>query len=54
VFGPEEREDRQLEVVRAAPEQLLDTVELTVGEPEGPVELRLGDARQRPENIERI
>jgi hypothetical protein len=38
VLGPEEREDRQFEVVRRPPEELLDTVELPVGETEGAVE----------------
>ena len=52
VLRPEEREDRQFEVVRFPLEQLADTVELPVGEPEGPVEQRLGDARQKSENIE--
>ncbi len=34
VLGPEEREDRQLEVVRRSPEQCADTIELPVGETE--------------------
>jgi hypothetical protein len=38
VLRPEEREDGQLEVVRRPPEELLDTVELPVGETEGAVE----------------
>jgi drug/metabolite transporter (DMT)-like permease len=38
VLGPEQREDRQLEVVRVAPEQLADTVELPVREAERAVE----------------
>ena len=38
VLRPEHREDRQLEVVRAAREQLADTVELPVGQTEGTVE----------------
>jgi hypothetical protein len=38
VFRPEEREDGELEVVRRPPEQLADTVELTVREAETAVE----------------
>jgi hypothetical protein len=34
VLGPEEREHRKLEVVRVAPQQLPDTVELPVREAE--------------------
>ena len=34
VLGPEQREDRQLEVVRLAPEQLDDAVQLPVREAE--------------------
>ena len=47
VLRPEEREDGELEVVRLALEQLLDTVELPVGEAEGAVERLFGDPRQR-------
>src|ERR1051326_3200734 len=36
VLRPEQREDRELEVVRLALEQFADTRELTVGETEGP------------------
>jgi hypothetical protein len=46
VLGPEEREDRELEVVRVAVEQFADTVELPVGQPEGPVERLFRDRRQ--------
>jgi hypothetical protein len=46
VLRPQEREHRQLERVRVAFQQLADTVELTVGKPEGAVERLLGDARQ--------
>jgi hypothetical protein len=46
VFGPEEREDGELEVVRLAAEQLLDTVEFPVGQPEGAMERLFGDPRQ--------
>jgi hypothetical protein len=38
VLGPENGEDRELEVVRAAAEQLADSVELPVGETECAVE----------------
>jgi hypothetical protein len=38
VLGPENGEDRELEVVRSAAEQLADSVELPVGETEGAVE----------------
>jgi hypothetical protein len=37
VLRPEEREDRQLEVVRLAPEQLDDAIQLPVGQPESTV-----------------
>jgi hypothetical protein len=37
VLGPEQREDRQLEVIRLPAEQLADTVELPVGQTEGTV-----------------
>ena len=37
VLRPEEREDRELEVVRVAPEQVPDTVRFPVGQTEGAV-----------------
>jgi len=46
VLRPEQREDGELEVVRLALEQLLDTTELPVGQPEGAVERLFGDPRQ--------
>jgi hypothetical protein len=46
VLRPEQREDGELEVVRLALEQLLDTVELPVGQPEGAVERLFGNPRQ--------
>jgi hypothetical protein len=47
VLRPEQREDRELEVVRVAREQLPDSVELPVGETEGSVErLLLRDRTQ--------
>ena len=50
VLGPEQREDRELEVVRLALEQLLDTVEFPVGQAEGAVERLFGDPRQEFES----
>jgi hypothetical protein len=47
VLAPEQREDRQLEMVRVPLEQLADTVQLPVGEAEGPMERLLGERRQR-------
>jgi hypothetical protein len=38
VLGPEQREDRELEVVRIAREQLADPLELLVGQPQRTVE----------------
>jgi hypothetical protein len=46
VLRPEERKDRQLEVVRLAPEQVDDTLELPVRESEGTVERLFRDRRQ--------
>jgi hypothetical protein len=46
VLRPEQREDRELEVVRLALEQFADTRELTVGETEGPVQRLFEDPRQ--------
>ena len=46
VLRPEQREDGELEVVRLAPEQLADAVELPVGQPERAVERLFGDRRQ--------
>ncbi len=45
VLGPEQREDRKLEVVRRTLEQLLDTLVLAVGEPEATVQ-RFRDGAQ--------
>jgi hypothetical protein len=47
VLRPEQREDRELEVVRIAAQEDLDTVELSVGETERAVEWLLGDRAQR-------
>jgi hypothetical protein len=46
VLRPEHREDRELEVVRRAPEQLPDPPELPVGETERAVEWLLCDGAQ--------
>jgi hypothetical protein len=47
VLGPQDGEDRELEVVRIAGEQLLDTAELPVGETEGTVKRLGSDRRQK-------
>jgi hypothetical protein len=49
VLRPEEREDRELEVIRLPLEQLADTRELAVSETERPVERLFEDPRQRIE-----
>jgi hypothetical protein len=49
VLGPEQRENGELEVVRAAPEQLVDPLELTVGEAELTMQ-RYRDPRQGTES----
>jgi len=46
VLRPEEREDRQLEVVRPAAEQSLDPLELAVRQPERAVQRLFRDLRQ--------
>ena len=46
VLRPEQREDRELEVVRVAAQELPDSVRLPVGETEGAVERLFGDLRQ--------
>jgi hypothetical protein len=46
VLGPEQREHRQLEVVRVAPHERADTVELLVRQTEGAVE-RFRDLAQK-------
>jgi hypothetical protein len=45
VLGPEQREDRELEVVRRPLEQLTDAIELVVGEAEAAVK-RFRDGAQ--------
>ena len=47
VLRPEEREDRELEVVRVALQQLSDSVELPVGETERSMERLFGDRSQK-------
>ncbi len=47
VLRPEQREDRELEVVRVALQQLPDSLELPVGQAEGPVERLFRDRSQR-------
>jgi hypothetical protein len=46
VLRPEQREDRELEIVRIAAEQALDTAELSVGQTESAVKWLLGDRAQ--------
>ena len=46
VLRPEKGEDRELEVVRVAPEQVPDTVRFPVGQTEGAVKRLGGDLRQ--------
>jgi hypothetical protein len=50
VLRPEEREDGELEVVRLAIEQLLDTVEFPVRQAEGAVERLFCNPRQESES----
>jgi hypothetical protein len=50
VLRPEQREDGELEVVRLALEQLLDTVEFPVGQAEGAVERLFCNPRQESES----
>jgi hypothetical protein len=51
VLRPEKREDGELEVVRFALEQLLDTVELPVGQAEGAMERLFRDRGQVLQSI---
>jgi hypothetical protein len=59
VLGPEQREHRQLEMVRVAPHERADTVELPVRQTEGAVE-RFRDLRQttivsgKPDGLGRV
>jgi hypothetical protein len=47
VLGPQEREHRELEVVRVAPEQRADSLELPVGEAECAMERRIRRRAQK-------
>src|SRR5919199_6311807 len=49
VLRPQQREDRELEVIRFPLEQFADARELLVGETERPVERLFEDPRQRIE-----
>jgi hypothetical protein len=51
VLRPEQREDRELEMVRIPAEQLVDTVRLPVGETESAVKRLFRDLRQVPQCI---
>ena len=46
VLRPEQREDRELEVVRTAAKQLLDAIQLSIRQTERAVERLLGDRAQ--------
>jgi hypothetical protein len=50
VLRPEQGEDRQLERVRVALEQLPDALQLPVGQAERAVERLFGDCRQRSQS----
>jgi hypothetical protein len=47
VLRPEEREDRELDVIRFPAEQIADSVEFPVGEAEGAVKRLFCDPLQR-------
>jgi hypothetical protein len=47
MLGPEEGEDCELEVVRLAPEQLADPLQLPIGKSERAMERLFCDRRQR-------
>ena len=49
VLGPEQREDGELEVVRLAPDQLADPVQLAVRQAERAMKRLSGDRRQGPD-----
>jgi hypothetical protein len=46
MLGPQEREDRELEVVRVALQEFPDSLELPVGESEGPMQWLFRDLSQ--------
>jgi len=49
VLGPQEREDRELEVIRLPAEQAADSLELAVRQPEGAMKRLF---RYRRQNVE--
>jgi len=51
VLRPQEREDRELEMVRLAHHQLADSVELPIGQAEGAMQRLFGDRCQVPQSI---
>jgi len=50
VLGPEQREDRELEVIRLPTEQVADSLELAVRQPEGAMKRLFRYRRQIPES----
>jgi hypothetical protein len=50
VLGPEEREDRELEVIRLPAEQVADPVKLAVRQPEGAMKRLFRYRRQSNES----
>ena len=50
VLGPQQREDRELEVIRLPAEQVADSVELAVRQPEGAMKRLFRYRRQRTES----
>jgi hypothetical protein len=47
MLGPEEREDGELEMVRVAPQELADPLQLPIAEPERSMKGLFDDLRQR-------
>jgi hypothetical protein len=50
VLGPQEREDRKLEVIRLPAEQAADSLELAVRQPEGAMKRLFRYRRQKVES----
>jgi hypothetical protein len=50
VLGPQEREDRELEVIRLPAEQAADSLELAVRQPEGAMKRLFRYRRQKVES----
>ena len=50
VLGPEQREDRELELIRLPAEQVADSVKLAVRQPEGAMKRLFRYRRQRIES----